>query len=168
MDAITLLRSQLQTAHQFMEGTMADATQEQADWQPPGVANPLGASYAHVVIAEDGVINGVLQQRPPLAATTWAGKIGVSEPMPSPGPEWTHYGGWTRRVHTDLAALRAYAQEVYANTDAYVASLTPDDLDRPLDLSGIGMGKVNLGWALSNLVLGHIHDLMGEISCMKG
>jgi hypothetical protein len=168
MDAITLLRQQLQTAHQFLEGTLADVTPEQAHWLPPGTANPLGASYAHAVLSEDMIIQGMLQQTAPLCAGAWAGRGGVSEPMPQPGPEWDQYAGWARRVQVDLAALHAYAQAVYDASDAYLARLTPAALDQPLDLSGMGMGQVDLGWALSNLVVGHCHDLMGEISCLKG
>jgi hypothetical protein len=168
VDAITLLRQQLSTAHQFLEGTMADVTPEQAHWLPPGLANPLGASYAHVVTSEDMIVNGMVQQAAPLCATSWAGRTGLSEPMPVPGPEWEQYGPWARRVRIDLDALRAYAQAVYANSDAYLATLTPDDLDRPMDLSNVGVGQVNLGWVLSNLVVGHVHDLMGEIACLKG
>jgi hypothetical protein len=68
----------------------------------------------------------------------------------------------------DLAEAKAYAQAVYAASDAYLASLTPDALDAEVDLSGLGMGKVSLGWMIANLVVGHMHDLMGEISCLKG
>ncbi|HMA33584.1 MAG TPA: DinB family protein [Chloroflexia bacterium] len=168
MDAVTLLRQQLQTAHEFMEGTMADVTPEQAHWPPPGVANPLGATYLHAVAAEDGIIHGMLQHTAPLLATSWAGRTGASEPMPVPGPDWEQYGPWARRVRVDLAATRAYAQAVYAASDAYLASLTAEALDQPLDLSGVGMGTTDRGWVLSNLVVGHVHDLMGEISCLKG
>lgn len=168
MDSITLLRQQLQTAHQFMEGTMADVTPEQAQWRPPGVANPLGASYAHMVSSEDMLVHGMLQQAAPLFAGAWAGKTGLDEPMPTPGPEWEQYGPWARRVQVDVGATRAYAQAVYAASDDYLAGLTPADLDRTMDLRGLGMGQVDLGWVLSNLVVGHVHDLMGEISCLKG
>ena len=34
----------------------------------PGDANPLGASYAHVLLAEDAIVNGMLKGAPPLAA----------------------------------------------------------------------------------------------------
>ena len=168
MDAVTLLREQLSAAHQFLEGTMADVTAEQAHWTPPGVATPLGASYAHLVASEDMIVNGMLKQAPPLAAGSWAGKTGLSEPMPMLGPEWEQYGAWARRVRVDLPTLRAYAQAVYANTDAYVAALAPEDLDRQLDLSNLDIGLVNLAWVLSNFVVGHVHDIMGEISCLKG
>ena len=169
MDAITLMRQQMDSAHYSMEGTVADVTPEQAHWQPAGRANPVGASYAHAITGEDLVINGMLRQSAPMFASNWAGKTGLSEPMPGRiGPSWDDYAAWTRRVRVDLPALRSYAQAVYANTDAYLATLSPEDLDRPMDMSSLGLGEVNLAWVLSNLVMGHVHDLMGEISCLKG
>ena len=86
---VSLLRAQYQNAHEVLEGTLQDVTSEQAHWSPPSAANPLGATYAHIVISEDGVINGMLKGSAPLSVTTWAGKMGVSElpPMPGPGVE---------------------------------------------------------------------------------
>lgn len=82
----SLLRQRFDAAHQLLEATMADVTTEQAHWMPPGIANPLGATYAHVVSAEDYIIQGMFKQVAPLAATDWAGRTGLNEPMPSPGP----------------------------------------------------------------------------------
>ncbi len=168
MEAVSLLQTQLRLAHEVLEGTMADVTSEQADWTPPGIANPLGASYAHTVMAEDMIVNGMLKQQPALSMGEYAGKLGVSEPMPMPGPDWVDYGAWTRRVHVDLPVFKDYAQAVYRNSEDYLASLTPDDLDRALDLSALGMGQPTLAWALSMLVVGHANNLAGEISCLKG
>jgi hypothetical protein len=168
MDAMQLLRLQIDFAHQVMEGTMADVTPEQAHWSPPGRATPLGASYAHVVVSEDAIINGMLKQAAPLMAAGWAGRTGLSEPMPMPGPEWGDYAGWNRRVRVDLPALKEYAQAVYASTNEYFASLSSEDLDTPLDLTALGFGHTNLGWVLSILVVGHANNIAGEISCLKG
>jgi len=168
MDGAALLRMQLQLAHNVLEGTMADVTTEQADWSPPGVATPLGASYVHTVMSEDMLINGMFRRQAPLSMTQFADKLGVSEPMPMPGPEWANYGAWTRRVKVDLPVFREYAQAVYSSSDEYLASLTSDDVDRMLDLTGVGMGQQTLGWALSMLVVGHANNLAGEISCLKG
>jgi hypothetical protein len=163
LDAVTLLREQISTAHEWLEGTMADVTAEQADWVPPGVANPLGASYAHAIASEDLIINGILRDGTPLFLGDWAGKTGQS--LPHPNSDWTQYAAWTRDVRVDLPAARAYAQAVYAATDAYLAGLTPDDLDREVNLFGMSQ---TLGATLGNFVVGHCHDLMGEISCLKG
>jgi hypothetical protein len=164
----SLLREQLQSAHQLLEATMADVTDAQADWIPTGIANPLGATYAHVVSAEDYIVQGMFNQASPLAATDWAGRTGISEPMPSPGPQWSEYRGWTRRVKIDIPALKSYAQAVYANTDAYLSSLTDADLARPFDLSALGLGQQTVASALSMLVLSHAGNMTGEISCLKG
>ncbi len=168
--AVSLLRAQYENAHEVLEGTMQDVTSDQAHWIPPGVANPLGATYAHILISEDGVLNGMLKGSGPLCVTSWADEIGLSElpPMPGPGveglPPWDE---WARRVKIDQAALRSYAQAVYAATDEYLASLTDDDLDSPLDLSGLGVGQQTLGWLLS-LMLSNVHWHTGEIACLKG
>jgi hypothetical protein len=168
MDTISLLREQLREAHALLEAVMEGVTSEAAQWIPPGKANPVGATYAHVVISEDRTINGMLRHRRPLYDTTWAGRTGLNELMPSRGEEWHDYATWTRRVTVDLPAAREYARAVYANSDEYLASLSSDDLDTPIDLSGVGSGQVTLGWVLSRLVVGHTDNISGEISCLKG
>ena len=165
---VSLLREQVQQAHQFLEFTIAGITPEQAHWVPPGNAHPIGASYVHAIMAEDIVTNMALKGEAPLFATTWAGKTGFSEPMPMPGPDWKDYARWTRHVRVDLTGMQAYTQAVYATTDDYLSSLTPEDLDQTIDLSHLGMGQVTRAWVFSRLVIGHADNLCGEISCLKG
>ena len=168
MNVIDLLQLQLREAHAFLEATMSDVTPELASHQPAGKANSVGVTYAHAVVAEDMLINGMLRQSPPLFATSDAGRTGLSEPMPSPGPEWARYADWTRTVQVALPALRQYAQAVYAASDQYLAGLSAEDLERPIDLSMVGMGNVTLGWMLSRLVIAHVDNECGEISAIKG
>jgi hypothetical protein len=168
---VSLFREQLKAAHGLLEETVGDVTPEQAHWSPPGTANPLGANYAHVVVSEDATMNGLLKGGLPLFASTWAGKVGLSElpPMPNPNapgfPDWSE---WGQRVKVDLAALRKYAQAVYAASDEYLASLTDDDLNRPVNLSALGLGESTVGYVLTNGVLGNAFSHSGEISCLKG
>jgi len=168
MTRAALLRSVVAGARMVLDGTMADVTQAQADYVPPGVANPLGATYAHVVWSEDMAVQGMFRQMPPLFASSWQGRTGLSEPMPTPGPEWVNYPAWTRRVKIDLAALREYAQAVAAETDTWIASLNESDLDRELDLSGAGLGQHTLGTAIALLIGNHLGTETGEISVLKG
>src|SRR2546423_5456844 len=120
-----LLRQQIRLAHDALEATMAGVTPAMAQALPPGIANPLGATYAHLVCSEDLLVQGMLKQSAPLGAST---ATGLTEPMPNPGPEWSGYAAWTRRVRIDLEALRRYAQSVYAATDGYLATLQDADL----------------------------------------
>jgi hypothetical protein len=169
--AISLLCEQLQAAHRLLEATLGDVTSEEIHWSPPGKANSLGANYAHVVIGEDGTVNGLLRGGAPLFTTTWAGKTGLSELPPAPDPKapgFPDWSGWAKKVNVDFAALREYSQVVYARSEEYLASLTDDDLDHPVDLSILGLGERTVGYLLINGVLGHALTHCGEISCLKG
>ncbi len=172
-DVMTRSRTELKRrivrdARQVLEGTMADVTQQQAEFIPPGIANPLGATYAHVVCTEDIIVQGMFRQTAPLAASTFAERTGLSEPMPMPGPQWANYGPWTRRVKIDLAQLRVYAQAVAEQTDAWLTGLSDADLDQPLDLSGIGLGQHTLASAIALLLAHHLGTETGEIAVLKG
>jgi hypothetical protein len=166
MDTIALLRGAFQGAHGVLEATMNDVTPEHAHWTPPGVANPLGATYAHTVLGEDALLHGMVMGSAPLAATTWAGKTGLSELPPRPGTG--DYGAWTRSVQIDLPALREFAKAVYAETDECLASLGQEGLEKPLDLSRFGLGQQTVGVFVSGLLLSHVNNHCGEISCLKG
>jgi hypothetical protein len=159
------LREAFDGSHQILEQTMADVTADQAGWSPPGIANPLGATYAHTVLSEDMMVNGMLKGSAPIMATSFAGKAGVSEPPPPPDKD---YGEWARKVQVDLAAAREYAKAVYQNTSDYVGSLNESDLQRPLDLSAFQLGQQTVGWFLTNVLLWHVNAHCGEISCLKG
>lgn len=165
---ISLIREQLQQAHQFLERTMDGVTSEQAHWVPPGNAHSIGATFVHAIMAEDIVINVMLKGRAPLFATTWSDKTGFSEPMPMPGPDWHEYAQWARRVRVDLTEIQAYIQAVYAVTDDYLSSLDPEDMDQVVDLSNMHMGQVTRAWIFSRLLIGHADNICGEISCLKG
>lgn len=168
---VSLLREIIQGAHQLLENVTENVTPEQASWLPGGQANPIGANYAHVILSADGVINGLLRGEAPLFATTWAGKTGVSEMPPQPSPESAglpNWHNWAHNVQVDLGALREYAQAVYAATDSYLASLGDADLDRTIDLSGLGLGESTLAQFLNGAVLSNAYLHTGEIACLKG
>ncbi|MHB8766816.1 MAG: DinB family protein [Deferrisomatales bacterium] len=169
--ALSLLRSQLQAAHGLLEGTIGDVSTAQAHWAPGGLALPIGATYAHVVLSEDATINALFRGGAPLFATAWAGKAGVSEPPPGPDPHapgFPDWRAWGQRERVDLPALRTYAQAVYAGTDGYLATLQDADLTRPVDLSALGLGPATMEYVLTNGVLGNALTHCGEISCLKG
>jgi hypothetical protein len=162
MSAIALLREQIQHAHELLDATVADVTPEQAHWVPPGTANPLSATYVHAIASEDAVVQMILQGGAPLYATVWEGRTGISEVQPLSSPEWA------RRVQVDLPALHEYARAVHGATAAYLATLADSDLARTIDLSNLSLGQMNVGAILSRLLLSHVDNMCGEISCLKG
>jgi hypothetical protein len=162
MNTVSLLCEQIQQAHGFLEATMEGVTPQQAHWTPPGTANPIAATYVHAIASEDLAINMVLKAGSPLYASEWAEKTGISEVQPLTTAEWA------RRVRIDLPATRGYAQAVHAATDTYLATLTDEDLARVLDLTSFGLGQMTVGTVLNRMVLGHIDNMTGEISVLKG
>ena len=163
MDAVSLLSQQVRSAHEIVQGTVADLTEEQAKWNPAGKAIAAGPLYVHVSAAEDLFLNmGVGRQ--PLAMGAYAGKTGISEPYPIQGG----YDEWAKRVEIDLPRFREYVQAVFKNTEEYVAGLTPEALDKELDLSSAGLGKMSLGAFITVTSVIHPSNHIGEISCLKG
>jgi DinB superfamily len=162
------LQAALQSAHRILEATMADVDDTLAGRPAPGKANPVGSCYAHTVLAEDAIVQGMLQGQPPLFATTWAGRTGTDLPMPMPGMTEGGLEQWYETVRVDVAALRQYAQAVYRNSEAFIGSATDGDLERPMDMSNFSMGPIPLADMFSIFVIGHCNNLCGEISAMKG
>jgi uncharacterized damage-inducible protein DinB len=158
----SFLRQQFKMAHDWLEGAMGDVNTAQAHYQPQGKVNPIGGQYGHVLVAED-VWLAMIGGRKPVLASSHAGKTGLSEPPPEAG-EWS---AWARRVKVDLPAARAYAQAVYAATDSILGSLSDQDLEKPFDMSSMGMGMQNNAMAL-NLTLLNDFSHTGEISAIKG
>ena len=69
---------------------------------------------------------------------------------------------------TTEQAQRKYAQAVYAASDDFLASLRGKDLDRPVDLSALGLGKSTMLFVIHNGILGNGFTHCGEIACLKG
>ena len=162
MNALALLREQVDGAHGVLEQTMADVTEAQARWAPPGKALRLGVIYGHIALGQDFIINVRLRGQQQLAATSYQRKTGLSETPPL-GPGWEE---WARRVEIQLPPLRGYARAVQENTATYLASLTEGDLDRVVELQVLGPRSV--GTIISNFVVAHVNNHLGEISCLKG
>ena len=163
MEALDMLRETVKESYGWLEETMSDVTQEQADWRPPGLANPIGALYAHTVIDTDMVLNMWIRHRSPMIATTWAGRAGLSEPHAP--PPWHD---WAARVRVDLNAFRPYACAVYADVDDYLASVSAGDLDQGIDMPATAEGRRSVRQVIASVAVRHTSGHCGEIACLKG
>ncbi|HNS00982.1 MAG TPA: DinB family protein [Anaerolineae bacterium] len=165
-NVVNVIRTQYQAAHhRWLEATMQGVTPEQAHWQPPGgrVA-PIGAQYAHHIIALDFLFLGFVRQQTPLALSSFAGRTGFDQPYPMEG-DWI---GWAHTVRIDLDVLRGYAHAAYAAVDEQLALLNDDDLATPIDMTPVGLGQQTLGSFLMNLLVLNAAAHTGEISVVKG
>lgn len=166
MDAVTLLREQLQTATYYLEKTMDDVSAEMAHQVPPGKAHTIAGYYAHYIVLTDIMVNAMLKGGEPLYTSTWAERSGMSDPLPAFDADWAeNHRMWARSLRLDMAATREYARAVYASADQYIAALTPDALDQPASLFG---AEMSLGVTISMFIILHLSNGNGEIAAIKG
>ncbi len=166
MDAIDLIRFQSRQAWAWLNMTVEDVTQEQANWQPPGIANSIAATYAHTIITADEDFNMVYDGGQTPLARGWDKRCGLSElPPPEFGWDWHD---WATRVRVDWAAFRQYAAEVDKCVEGFLERLTPEALAKPVDMTQWGLGM----WTGLSIYMLHGYDHPkihgGEIACLKG
>ena len=163
-----VLTTAVKQAHWLLNATFEGVDKELANRPAPGSANPLGTAYAHVALAEDAIVNGMLRGGQPAFAGTRAGRTGVDRTMPMPGMIEGDMGEWFRNSRVDPDKLRDYAAEVFAATEEFVAGLDVEGLSRMIDLSFAGLGEKSVADVITMLVIEHCDNLCGEISAIKG
>ena len=162
MNGVETLRSGFRASHQWFDGTLADVTNEQANFVPPGKAHPISELATHTIQSEDAIIHGMLQGEPTIwEREGWGERLGL--------PNMTqHTTEAARAFRCDVEALQEYKEQVYAATELYLDSLTDEDLDEEVDLSAFGMDSMRVGDVLPMFCLGNTFAHTGEISALKG
>jgi hypothetical protein len=164
MNTVELTQYSLGNAFRILGQVVADLTQEQADWIPPGIANPIGALYWHTISGADEVVHKWSRGQAPLYQKDgWQEKV-LTVSVPEPGHDGD-YLAYMRTIRVDVAALHAYTKAVAEAVQAWLASLAPEDLERELETP---IGKLNVGQMLETFVIWHINAHCGEISALKG
>jgi uncharacterized damage-inducible protein DinB len=160
MEAIEYVRRQIEAMHRMSDSAIKDMTEEQLNWVPSGEVNPIRAALLHLLGSQDFFLQTVIQGRPTVwEAGAWADKIGVAS-LPGRGRGWEE----AKTTHMALKPLLAYRQAVAAAMDDYLAALTPEELDRQVNLFG---GPRSVADALI-LVVAHTMTHVGEIAAVKG
>ena len=160
MDTLEFIHQLLAGVRRQTDEVMKDLTVEQFNWTPPGSANPISATFIHMLSAEDGYVQGIMQGKPKLWEDGgWAEKTGVKVPP-------SYSGGWEEVKNMTLALepILAYQQAVRAATEAYLDSLTPADLDRMVTTAN---GERTIA-TIFTLVVNHALVHSGEIGALKG
>ncbi len=164
MNSTKLLDYSLKNALRILGDVTGDLTQEQTDWQPPGLANPIGATYWHALSSCDYIIHQWGQGEAPLAERGgWRERaLTVAPPEPEHGGDWH---GWMRAVRVDLPTLHEYAQALTGAFGDWLASLAPEELERTVQTP---VGEMELAQMLETFVIWHVSSHCGEIAALKG
>jgi hypothetical protein len=164
MNTVELIEYSLDNAIGILGQVTGDLSQDQADWLPPGIANPIGATYWHAASSVDSIVHVWCRGQQPLSDTAgWRDKVlAHSVPEPEHGGDWQTY---MRSIRVDLPVLHEYSRVVGAAVKEWLASLTVEDLDRTLETP---VGELSLGQVLTTFVIWHIDAHCGEIASLKG
>ncbi len=165
-----MLRQSLQDAHETLEGTMKDVTEEVAHWKPSGKTLPVAAAYVHVIVSEDIMLTTWAQKTKPLLESGWSSKLGLSAAHPAMDKDWEkNFAEWSKTVQVDMVKFKEYAQAVYQQSNTFLASLSDADLSaKKVDLSAFQMGEWPIARFIIRFLISHVDSLTGEISAVKG
>lgn len=164
MDAITVLRDQLGQAHNLMEFPLTDMPVEHLHHRYDGsTIQSIAAIYAHTVIGEDQMINGFLRNEPPrFDRDGWSEKTGIADA----GNGFLNEELTAAVANVNIDALREYAQLVYADSNDYLSSLSPEDLDPVREFGG--MGEMSVGAFWGTIIVWHAAAHGAEIAALTG
>jgi hypothetical protein len=189
MNTVELTQYALDNAFDLLEQVVSDLTQEQADWQPPGKANPIGALYWHIVAYVDQLVHEWcmapfrhisfkdwleaksakrelgMGQVPLRHSAGWQERVVIASPPENPEDPYWEVRTVREGLRVDLPALHEYARATSKVLKDWVASLTPEDLERVIDTP---LGEFNLGQWLVLFIIWHINTHCGEIAALKG
>jgi hypothetical protein len=167
-----LARELLRFSHTMLEISLDKCAVEDLFRPFPGSeVNSVGAIYAHVVLGEDHFVANHLGEAPLYAAASWQSAFGFE-------PQLFMSAEWTASLRYDLAAFRAYAEEVLARSDRFLAALGEEAAELPApvyDVQRGADGKVTyeqvsrpLIYALMDNVTLHTCEHTGEIDAITG
>lgn len=160
MDAKQIVQMQIAAAWRTSDGATSDLTNELLNWTPPGTANPISATLAHIIGGEDLFVQTVIQGKPRIwEAAKWGEKIGV-DVLPRPGAGWEEYRG----RELSISPFKTYQEVVRAATNSYLETISPEELERGVNFAG---RELSVAGVLVMLVI-HITEHAGEIATLKG
>ena len=154
------IRKEMTGMRQMVDMTMKGMTAELFNWVPTGTANTISATFIHFMNVEDNFIHKIVQDKPSVwESGGWSVKTGVQKP-PRIGEDWSEF----KHRQVAIQPLLEYAAAVWADTDKYLATLKPEDLDRKVKFAGGERSVAEILLLSASQSLSHT----GEIAALKG
>jgi uncharacterized damage-inducible protein DinB len=158
VDIIDFVRTSGEGAHRMLGFACDDLDDELVHWHAGGTTNTIAQLLAHMVSAEDLLINERIAGGKSLHQSGWADKTGI----PLNRPEIWQRDAW----RLDLAAFNDYRLAVQESALRVVDSLTQADLGREVEwVRGPARPAAAL---LQTVFISHLLGHCGEISALKG
>lgn len=155
-----ILKGQYEQSHRILKGILADVpTGMLNEREGNGTAGSIGSIYAHIVLSQDNMMSRVLGEPTLYESRGWNEKLGIENPGVFQTPEWSAGVKVTKQFDE-------YANEVFARTEAALATFTEEDLAKPME--GFGGQPVPAQVFIANIGLIHVNEHAGEIAALKG
>jgi hypothetical protein len=148
---------------ELVEEVLAGVRTADLDWPPRPGANPLGWTVWHLTRVQDGQIADLMGEADLWTRDGWHRKF--DRPPDHDDSGYGHTPAEVSAFKSPSAKVQlAYLRAVTARTKHYLASLTPPDLDRPLEP---GPDPSTVGIRLVSIVK-DCHWHAGEASYIRG
>ena len=164
MDVSALFEDLLSRVHEHVHGIPEGLSPEDLIAVPEPDANPIGWLLWHVTRVQDVYTAELTECEQVWMAGDWASRFGLTAEPHDVG--YGHTPEQVRAVRPESAtAIVEYYDTVETRTRAYLATLTPDALDRIVDRSWDP--PVTLGVRLVSILDDHIQHA-GQAAYVKG
>jgi hypothetical protein len=162
METKDYIQAQFDLLHAALLKITDGLTAEELAWQP-GAANPIAFLMLHIARSEDVTTTMRLQGKPQVwVSGKWYEKYHLSA-------EETTFGWSEEKMaalkYPDLKVMLAYADAVSAETKKYLVGVTPQELERIVNLSYLG--DLPIGKLLARSII-HLSGHVGEMSYIRG
>jgi uncharacterized damage-inducible protein DinB len=155
MQITEYIQRQVAAQRRILDQAIADTSPQMVNHKVGEHCNTIAAVYAHVIGGEDYFVNVCIGGGQRIwEANGWGERLGIPHQL---GRDWTI-------EFPDLGAFQEYAQAVHVSTDACVAGLKAEDLDRIVSVFGNERPVANVLITLNN----HASSHAGEIATLKG
>ncbi len=163
MNSQNAAAQQLAFWHGVMSGVVGDCGSDVLNKQVAGATvTSIASIYAHMVMSEDAIVNGMMQGKPQLFVTGgWEAKTGVK----LPGETSAVNVDWAHAMKMDFGKFQEYAKAVFANTDSYLKSLSDAQMQEKVQTP---VGEQTREWFIVNILATHYPQHGGEIAAVKG
>jgi hypothetical protein len=161
-----VLSEQLEASHGLLGMVLSDVTNEIAEFTPPGIANTIASTYAHIIMIEDFFAHNLLQNKKSLYESDWKDKTGINETPPM-DPK-NSFPEWITNQKIDIEQMNKYAAAVFKASEEYIKSLSEEDLQNQISLDIFGMGPRPVTFLIGSIMINNLNTHTGEISAIKG
>jgi hypothetical protein len=165
MSTVDFIRNNMQNLCNSLSVAVEGLTQEQAHWRPLDEGNHIAFILWHYTRTVDNITRFVLQNRRPTVWVegNWHERFGLDFRAQGTGMEREEAVGLSI---SDIPAFASYMNDVWKDADAYLSTLTDEDLETKYTIRP--QGEMTLEQVLAGTLLTHGNQHLGEIWLLKG